>query len=81
MPGKVFHREIADMITNGCRKTIIILSPDYVQSSWCNYEANLVINRSPGICTRNFLKSGGIVACFLLTQLIELQMYVTVLNL
>ena len=48
MPGKVFHREIADMITSGCRKTIIILSPDYVQSSWCNYEANLVINRSPG---------------------------------
>lgn len=47
MPGKVFHREIADMITMGCRKTIIILSPDYVESSWCNYEANLVINRSP----------------------------------
>ena len=50
MPGKVFHHEIADMITKGCRKTIIILSPDYVQSSWCNYEANLVINRSPGTC-------------------------------
>ena len=51
MPDKVFHREIADMITNGCRKTIVILSPDYVRSPWCNYEANLVINRSPGITT------------------------------
>ena len=50
MSDKVFHREIADMITSGCRKTIVILSPDYVQSSWCNYEANLVINRSPGTC-------------------------------
>ena len=48
MPGQVFHEEIADMIKKGCRKTIIILSPDYIRSPWCNYEANLAFMKSPG---------------------------------
>ncbi len=48
MPGKVFHEEIADMIKRGCRKTVVVLSPDYVESPWCKYEANLAIMASPG---------------------------------
>lgn len=51
MPGQSFQDEIADKIKRGCRKTIIILSPDYNQSSWCNYEARLAHHKNPGIHT------------------------------
>ena len=50
MPGKVFHEQIADMIKKGCRKTVIILSPDYLRSPWCGYEANQALVASPGMC-------------------------------
>ncbi len=49
MPGKVLHREIANMIRKECRKTVIILSPDYVNSEWCSYEADLAMVDSPGM--------------------------------
>ena len=48
MAGKVFHVEIADMIKQGCRKTVVILSPNYLKSPWCNYEANIAMVASPG---------------------------------
>ena len=48
MPGYVFSDQIADMIKSGCRKTIIILSPDYIESEWCSYEARLALHQSPG---------------------------------
>lgn len=47
MPGKVFHKEIADIIKEGSRKTVIILSPDYLSSEWCVYETNLAVHKSP----------------------------------
>lgn len=47
MPGYVFSDQIADMIKSGCRKTIIILSPDYIESEWCSYEARLALHQSP----------------------------------
>ena len=31
MPGKAFCEEIADTIKRGCKKTLIILSPDYLR--------------------------------------------------
>ncbi len=49
MPGKVFHQEIANMIRKECRKTVIILSPDFINSKWCSYEADLAMVDSPGI--------------------------------
>ena len=48
MPGKVFSEQIADMIKSGCRKTIILLSPDYLESEWCSYEARMALHESPG---------------------------------
>lgn len=48
MPGQSFIDEVADKIKRGCRKTIIILSPDYNQCSWCNYEARLAHHKNPG---------------------------------
>ena len=48
MPGYVFSDQIADMIKSGCRKTIIILSPNYIESEWCSYEARLALHQSPG---------------------------------
>ena len=50
MPGYVFSDQIADMIKSGCRKTIIILSPNYIESEWCSYEARLALHQSPGGC-------------------------------
>ena len=50
MPGKVFHKEIADIIKEGSRKTVIILSPDYLSSEWCVYETNLAVHKSPSEC-------------------------------
>lgn len=47
MPGQSFIDEVADKIKRGCRKTIIILSPDYNQCSWCNYEARLAHHKNP----------------------------------
>ena len=48
MPGQSFQDEIADKIKRGCRKTVIIMSPDYIDSSWCNYEARLAHHKNPG---------------------------------
>ena len=48
MPGKVFSEQIADMIKSGCRKTIVLLSPDYLESEWCSYEARMALHESPG---------------------------------
>jgi hypothetical protein len=45
--GQSFQDEIADKIRRGCNKTIIILSPDYNDCSWCNYEARLAHHKSP----------------------------------
>ena len=36
------------MIKEGCIRTIVILSPDYLSSPWCGYEANLAFTNSPG---------------------------------
>jgi hypothetical protein len=47
MPGKVFSEQIADMIKTGCRKTIVLLSPDYLESEWCSYEARMALHESP----------------------------------
>ena len=52
MPGKVFSEQIADMIKSGCRKTIILLSPDYLESEWCSYEARMALHESPGYFQR-----------------------------
>ena len=48
MPGKAFCEEIADKIKRGCRKTLIILSPDYLKTPWCRYEACLALDKNPG---------------------------------
>jgi hypothetical protein len=48
IPGEVLHEKVADMIKQGCRKTVVILSPDYIKSPWCKYEANLAMTESPG---------------------------------
>ena len=48
MPGKVFSDEIADMIKKGCKKTVLLLTPDYIRSPWCNYEARLALHKNPG---------------------------------
>ncbi len=48
MPGQSFQDEIADKIKRGCRKTIIIMSPDYIDSPWCTYEARLAHHKNPG---------------------------------
>ena len=48
MPGQSFQDEIADKIKRGCRKTIVIMSPDYIESPWCAYEARLAHHKSPG---------------------------------
>ncbi len=45
---RAFHEEISDMIKEGCIRTVIILSPDYVSSPWCGFEANLAFIRAPG---------------------------------
>ena len=50
MPGKVFSEQIADMIKSGCRKTIVLLSEDYLKSEWCSYEARMALHESPGVC-------------------------------
>ena len=47
MAGKVVSEEIADMIKKRCRKTVVILSPHYVTSSWCRYEATQALDASP----------------------------------
>lgn len=49
MPGQSFQDEIADKIKRGCRKTVIIMSPDYIESPWCTYEARLAHHKNPGI--------------------------------
>ena len=41
MPGEVFSEQVADMIKQGCRKTVIILSPAYLRSPWCSFESHL----------------------------------------
>ena len=51
MPGKVFSEQIADMIKSGCRKTIVLLSPKYLESEWCSYEARMALHESPGAYT------------------------------
>ena len=48
MAGQSFQDEIADKIKRGCRKTIIILSPNYNNCAWCNYEARLAHYKNPG---------------------------------
>lgn len=48
MAGQSFQDEIADKIKRCCKKTIIILSPDYIDCSWCNYEARLAHLKNPG---------------------------------
>ena len=48
MPGQSFQDEIANKIKKGCRKTIIIMSPDYIDSPWCTYEARLAHHKNPG---------------------------------
>ena len=48
MAGKVFHEEIANTIKYECWKTLVILSPSYLTSPWCAYEANLSILQCPG---------------------------------
>ena len=48
MPGQSFQDEIADKIKRGCRKTIIIMSPEYIDSPWCTYEARLAHHKNPG---------------------------------
>lgn len=45
--GKIFHQEIADIIMERCRKIVIILSPYYLKSEWCLYEANHALYKSP----------------------------------
>lgn len=45
---RAFHEEIADMIKKECLRTVVILSPDYLISTWCGYEANLSFTNSPG---------------------------------
>jgi hypothetical protein len=47
MPGKVFSEQIADMIKSSCRKTIVLLSPNYLKSEWCSYEARMALHESP----------------------------------
>nr|CAI68016.1 Toll-like receptor adapter protein [Suberites domuncula] len=47
MSDRAFHQEIADIIKQGCTRTVVILSPDYLSSSWCGYEANLAFTNSP----------------------------------
>jgi len=47
MAGKVVSEEIADMIKKRCRKTVVILSPHYLKSSWCRYEATQALHASP----------------------------------
>lgn len=63
MSGKAFHEEIADMIKDGCRKTIIILSPDYLKSPWCKYEANVAFMKSPGKFGRQKTKQALMDGC------------------
>ncbi|XP_064397730.1 myeloid differentiation primary response protein MyD88-like [Halichondria panicea] len=46
---RAFHEEISDMIKEGCIRTVIILSPDYISSPWCGFEANLAFIRSPDV--------------------------------
>ena len=48
IPGKSVGSEIADKIKQGCKKTLIILSPEYLKSPWCKYEASLALHNSPG---------------------------------
>lgn len=48
MPGQSFIDEIANKIKRGCQKTIVILSPDYNQCAWCNFEARLAHHKNPG---------------------------------
>ncbi|CAI8054727.1 Myeloid differentiation primary response protein MyD88 [Geodia barretti] len=55
MPGKVFSEQIADMIKSGCRKTIILLSPDYLESEWCSYEARMALHESPDCKKHNLI--------------------------
>eukprot|EP00731_Ephydatia_muelleri_P032867 Em0024g411a len=47
MPGEVFSEQVADMIKQGCRKTVIILSPAYLRSPWCSFESHLALHHSP----------------------------------
>jgi hypothetical protein len=55
MPGKVFSEQIADMIKSGCRKTIILLSPNYLESEWCSYEARMALHVSPDCKKHNLI--------------------------
>ena len=48
LPGRVYSEEIADVITDGCRKVVVILSPDYIQSEWCSFAIKMAVHVSPG---------------------------------
>lgn len=48
LPGRVYSEEIADIITDGCRKVVVILSPDYIESEWCSFAVKMAVHVSPG---------------------------------
>ena len=54
VPAEDMHSEplvkgiVAEMITKKCRKTILILSPEYFDSEWGRYEATLSVHSQPG---------------------------------
>lgn len=47
----MYSEQIAEMIKKECRKTVVILSPHYIESSWCRYEAHHALHASPGKLT------------------------------
>ena len=54
VPAEDMHNEplvegvVAEMISKKCRKTILILSPEYFDSEWGRYEATLSVHSQPG---------------------------------
>ena len=47
----MYSEQIAEMIKKECRKTVVILSPHYIESSWCRYEAHHALHASPSKLT------------------------------
>ena len=45
----IYEGVVAEMINKKCSKTILILSPEYLDSEWGRYEATLSVHTQPGI--------------------------------
>ena len=57
---------MADMVVERCRKSIIILSPKFVKSKWCNFVASLAHSKSPGLFLHDPVCSQGVLCVLII---------------